>query len=644
MRRFVVLGLLCCNAVFFAKSQSAHSLLDTVYLEEVTSYGDLKKFQSGAKIEKIASSVFQLANDGSLEQLLTRALPVSVKSNAGGLSTLRIRGTSPNHTSLNFGGINLNSLTLGHSNFSNIPLFLFDEVGIQYGSSASVNGSGNIGGAIHLGIQNQWVRGFKTEVRIANGSFGEQIYGARIFAGNGKWETVTRASLYSIENNFPFINPYYRDFENRIFEIEDRQHNAAIENMGLIQEINYRFAKNEILLFRIWYEKDWREGQQNMQTNLSRPDYSEELSEENIRVWADYKNREKPLKYQLGAGYVNDKMVFNGNLDDSIQIKRFIGEAFAEHDAGEFFSYKAGVKAERIFPMVYAYSAQLASEDRLDFYLSVFYRISNELKITANLRQGWVTGYKVPITPSAGASYVAISKENYILNFSANVARGYRVPTFNDRFWVPGGNPDLKPENGMNYEIGANWSYCNTSSSANISTNLFLMQVTDWILWKNGGSFWMAENVQNVESKGVEVTSDVNYLFLGFQIQSGANYSFTSAQRVKSVIKTNALNRQLEYVPEHAFTLFSVAKRKKIDFSVDGSFTGSQYTNEEAYDILDSRFLLNIGSGYQWIETDKHRLKISAQINNVLNTNYQSSFGYAMPGINYRISAKYNFK
>lgn len=643
MRRFVVFGLFMVFHVSCVLAQKPFLLVDTVHLEEVISYGKLNKYQSGAKIEKIAKNQFTQAQDGSLERLLSRTLPISFKADAGGLSTIRIRGTAPDHTSLNFGGININSLTLGHSNTSNVPLFLFDEVGVQFGSASSVNGSGSIGGAIHLGLKNNWVKGFKSEIRIANGSFGEQLYGTKLFWGNGKLEVVTRAYFYSKTNDFTFLNPNYRDFENGIFEIKDRQHNANIENMGLLQELNYRFGEKEVFLLKAWFENDSYRIQQNMQTNLYQPNLKETYNDKNIRVWADYKNEKNPVKFQLSGGYVNDNAVFNGNTAYSIQTQRWIGEGFIEHDFLREASYKIGTKATRIYPEVYAYSSGFEYEDRIDFYASYYHRFFERLTTTLNLRHGFVTNFKVPFTPAFGLNFLALSKEKYILNITGNIARSYRVPTFNDRFWIPGGNPRLKPEKGMNYELGTKWSYCDENFSGNIKVNTFYMNINDWILWKNGGNFWYAENVQNVESKGIELMSDIKYKAGKIEAVSGLNYSLTSTKRVKSLNSTGAINRQLEYVPKHSGNIFTTSSYKNLDFTIDGSFTGKQFTDEEEKNILDAIFLLNFTTGYKLKINNKNQIRGYGMINNLLNSNYQSGWNYAMPGINYKISLIYNF-
>ena len=642
MRRFVV--IISVLFVIHVSGQEKSVVLDTVQIEEVVSYGHLQKFQSGAKIETISGIGYSQGQDGNLEQLLSRTMPIAFKTDAGGLSTIRIRGTAASHTSINFGGIDLNSLTLGQSNFNNIPVYLFDEIGVQFGSASSVNGSGSIGGAIYLGLNNSWTDGFRLETRISHGSFGEQLYGTKIFAGNGKFEAVTRGYYYFRKNDFPFLNTTYRDFENDIFEIEDVQRNANIEKYGLLQELNYKFADNEFFTVNIWLENDWHQVQQNMQTNLNNPDFKEEYEDEYLRIWARYKNRKNPFKFEVNGGYVFDNAVNNGNAEDTIRTQRVLAEAFIEHDFLAKASYKVGAKAERIYPQVYAYNTSLEKEDRVDFYASYYQQFFRKLSLTVNLRQGFVTDYEVPFTPSLGLNYLALSKEYWILRFSGSVARSYRVPTFNDRFWLPGGNPDLEPEKGMNYELGTKWSYCNGDVSGNIKLSGFYLSIDDWILWKNGGSFWYAENVQKVKSQGLELMTDWQYLLFGLKTVSGLNYSLTSTKRVASLNNTNAIYRQLEYVPLHSGNFFVTTYWENFDFTLNGTYTGEQYTDEEDRNVLDPCFLLNAVLSYQVKLNSSNQLQVSGLVNNLLDVDYQSSWGYAMPGINYRLSVTYKFK
>lgn len=642
MRRFILTVFLICIGLGVF-SQTMFSLSDTILIQEVVTVGELKKYQSGAKIEKIPANWMEVANDGNLEQLLSRMLPIPLKSNAGSLSTIRLRGSSPDHTSINFGGINISSLTLGQANASNVPVYLFDDVSVQFGSSNTGSESGSIGGAVFLGVQNNWTDGFKAEARVSQGSFGEQLYGTKLFIGNGKFEAVTRVYYYYKTNDFEFTNLAFRDFENHVSEKEDRQHNANIENYGLLQELNYRFAERNFLTVKVWLENDWHYIQQTMHMNLYNPGYKETYEDNNLRVWADYKNNEHRLKYQFGAGYVYDSSLNNDDGADTIQTQRIIGEASAEYEFSKKSWLKFGTTATRIFPKVYTYSVDLKYEDRIDFVAAFHQQFFNKLTATLNLRKGFVTGFDVPFTPAFGLDYLALSKEKYILNVLGNVAKSYRVPTFNDRFWEPGGNPNMLPEKGMSYELGSKLSFCDENFSGNIRLNTFFMDVDNWILWRNGGSEWYADNIQRVKSKGIELMTDWTYKIGKLKTISGMNYTFTSAQRVESEIRTNALFRQLEYVPLHSGNVFTNSSVGKWDFSIDGNFAAQQYTNEEEVDILPAYFLLNLNVAYKIKINYSNHLRISGALNNLLDVDYQSSFGYAMPGISYRLSVTYNF-
>ncbi len=499
MRRFVVFGLLILASGFCAEAQKKISLSDTIQIEEVVSYGELRKYQSGAKIETITADQINLANEGGIENILKRFSPIYIKSNAGGLSTIRFRGTSPDHTSINFGGINVNSLTLGHSNLSNIPSFLFDEITLQYGSSSAVNGSGSIGGAIYLGLSNDWTNGLKVSAKTSVGSFGEFLTGAKVFTGNGKWESVTRLYYYEKENNFPFNNPYIGDVENP-GAVRDIQQGASIKNMGLLQEMNYKFNAKQFFKSSLWIENSWQQIQPNMQSNYNYKG-AHEIDNDNIRFWSDYTNNESFVRFKLGAGYVHDYQVYDKIEEQIIATDRLIGEFQATTDFDSGLGLKAGAKYKYIKPNVYSYSDSVIDfEQHFDIFFSSFYRITPNLKFTLNLRQTFVTNFESPFTPSLGAEYILRSGNQSFFRFTSAVAKSFRVPTFNDRYWGTQGNPNLKPESGKNLEMGAKFNFDDETVKTTVGINTFYMDVDNWIEWRNFGE-WRAENVQEVVSK-----------------------------------------------------------------------------------------------------------------------------------------------
>ncbi len=637
MRRFVVFGLLVLNFAFCAVAQKGRSLADTIEIGEVVRYGDLRKYQSGAKIETIGAAQIEMTQEGGIENVLMRFAPIYIKSNAGGLSTIRFRGTSPDHTSVNFGGINVNSLTLGHSNLSNIPSFLFDKISLQYGSSSAVNGSGAIGGALYLGLENSWTDGVKLSVKSSAGSFGEFLGGAKVYVGNGKWESVTRLYYYEKENDFSFNNPYTGDVENP-GAVRDIQQGASIKNQGILQQLNYRFTERQYFKSSVWIENSWHQIQPNMQSNYHY-NGTQEIDNDNVRVWTEYANNERFVRFKAGAGYVHDMQVYDKIEEQIIGTDRLIGEMQATSDFDSGLGLKAGVKYKYINPNVFSYPDSVIDfEQRFDIFCSAFYRVSRKLKFTLNLRQMFVTNFSVPFTPSLGGEYILSTGGKSFVKFMGAVAKSYRVPTFNDRYWGTQGNPNLKPEEGMNYEAGAAFNFIDEQVKTTVGVNAFYMDVENWIEWRNFGE-WRAENVQEVVSKGVELRWNSKFPLGIFDAGFTLNYTFNLVEPVATIEENGLLNRQMNYVPKQMGNSSFGLKYKNLRFFADGQFTGKRFTDDFGNE-LPAYFVANCGVGYK-LTFGKQVFDLTLSSNNIFDADYQNQKYYAMPGRYFRMGVKY---
>lgn len=628
--------------LFFLPNYANAGITDTVKIEEVSVIGQNKKYQVGAKIISIGEGRVEQMSDGNLETLLRSLTTIAVKSDAGTMSNIRLRGTSPNHTSVNFEGINLNSKTLGQANLSYIPLYFFDNICLQYGSASVVNGSGSIGGSIHLDTKTQWQNGIKTELKTSAGSFGEQFYGAKIFIGNGKTEWVTKAYYFYKQNNFTFLKEQKDFVSGKYINVVDTQHNAAINNMAIMQQFAHKFNNHNNLKLVIWAENNWHQAQQNVSTNYSQPNYSEQLNDKALRFWASLNNNKNKLKYSFATGYVYDYQVYQADTNNVIKLNRLIGNFNAEYQFLENSKLKIGINPEAVIPNVYAYSSVLGTQYTTDIYASYLLSFFNRIQLSFNIRKSYITNFNAPFTPAIGTSVKLFSTTKSNTTLLANIGKSYRVPTFNDRFWIPGGNPNLKPENGTNFELGLKHNVINNNYSVNTSVHGYYMDINNWILWRNIGSYFQAENIQRVISKGIELQSDTKIKLANINYQIGFNYALTSTQRVESKISSDAINRQMEYVPLHNFSAFSSILYKKFTLFIDVNALPWMYSNETEDQIIDGYCLLNIAIAYNY-SINNHHFNAQLKANNVLNVNYQSSFNYAMPRVNYKLSLTYTF-
>jgi len=161
-----------------------------------------------------------------------------------------------------------------------------------------------------------------------------------------------------------------------------------------------------------------------------------------------------------------------------------------------------------------------------------------------------VNAVLIPFVPSLGIE-ARISNHTKL---KAKISRNYRLPTLNDRFWQPGGNPDLLPEQGWSQELTLqsygtikrhDWSYSITSFNRNIH---------NWILWsfQPGDNFWSAHNITKVWSRGIEQRLKWNYTQKDWQVKLTGGYDYIrSTNEVELLQPKIAKGEQLIYVPKH---------------------------------------------------------------------------------------------
>ncbi len=636
--RFFIVAIMAKLALCGSLKAQELSLSDTIRAEEVHVYAPHRRYQAGAKIEQINKEQIEASSSEGIDKLLMRFAPVYIKSDANGIAGIRLRGTAPYHTAINFGGINLNSLSLGSSNLSDIPVYLFDAVNLQYGSSSAINGTGAIGGALHLGLNTNWTNGMKINTRISEGSFGEQLYGTKVFWGNGKFEWASRMYYNTLTNNFPF----------RYNDKEYKQRNAGAERYGLLQEINYRFDPKQWIKTSIWLQSNFHEVAQTMSSHEVDATTNGTLDDDAIRLWSEYQNKKGKINYKVGVGYVNDKQVSDGNKEQLIITNRLVSEVEASQDISNNFGYKAGLKYQYIKPDVYAYPDSIINyENRADLYAMLFYSAWNKLKLTLNARQQFVSNYKAPFTPTLGAEYRLLLTNHSKLVLMGNVAHSYRIPTFNDRFWAKVGNPELKPEQGMNYEIGLQYVYCASHFQSTIQLNTFYMDVDNWIEWRPGATgLYTPENRTKVISKGIEFQMKNKLDINEWSFNCMLNFTINPTE-VKEDALTRRVGKPLLYTPKSNANAYLSVNYKSWSMFVSSAYTGERLTDYSgSYLHPDGNtleeYVLADGEIGKAFFIGKHNCKLALTCNNALNRSYMNQEGYAMPSRSFRFTFSSN--
>jgi iron complex outermembrane receptor protein len=233
--------------------------------------------------------------------------------------------------------------------------------------------------------------------------------------------------------------------------------------------------------------------------------------------------------------------------------------------------------------------------------------------------------------------------QNLILK--SQISNKFRIPSINERYWIPGGNPDLVPETGIGYDIGASWKTDHNSFlPIEISTTAFLQNVNNWIQWIPTGSYWSPGNVRKVRCQGIESDMVIKKTVGIADVEMKVMYTYTESLDLSLDNIDSRFDRQLAYVPFHIFQASSTVGLAGFESTVAYRYTGRRFTTDDhdPWLALAPFHLIDANFSYE-IPVNRSKFKISFAILNVLNVSYQMIRAYPSPGRSFYLSCIYVF-
>jgi len=630
----IFFGLLTGTTAFAQRELTQRDSVTT--LSAVTVRATLpERFLAGQKIQRIDSTTLLQFRFGSLTDLLQFNTPLAFKNyGPGQLATVSFRGTSANHTAVLWNDIDINQPNLGQTDFSTLPVAGFDRLSVQYGSSASVVGSGAVGGSVLLGSAGEWRTGIGVSLGQQVSSFrnNQTQLGVRYGGSLGKsWQLSGKSFAYrsQFNNDYP-----YR--ERRNYFVEQSQ----TAQRGLVQDIFLRDKRGRQVSVNAWLTDN--DLVLTPQDTVAR----EQTRTQSARLLASYEANAITLR----LGWIQDRFDYaKGNFDlpSRTRTDRFLARAEREFTFWPGNSQvqtvlRVGGEWSHYRTVTDGYGGQLITENRQNLYALLRVQTPRWL-VSANIRQAYVTRFNPPLTPSLGVEHKLIRREKLALTANASIGRSYRVPTLNERYWQVLGNPNLRSENGLNMEAGL-------TATANLTDNFALTtdatayrnRVDDWSYW-NPDFGYRVENLQLVVAQGGELNTTLTYARDGWQAGIRAGYALTrsSQQRVYNVYAQDIVGKQLPYVPIHNGTLNAWIARNKTRLTVQTQASSRRYITFDESQYFKGIVLTNV-----LLETDVHvgsvPVRVQGQINNVFDTLLFSVKRNALPGRNFSINLLIN--
>ena len=271
--------------------------------------------------------------------------------------------------------------------------------------------------------------------------------------------------------------------------------------------------------------------------------------------------------------------------------------------------------------------------------------IHETMKEEKDVRKNWQR-----YTPTLILSYQPWLNHNFYLR--AFYKKIFRMPTFNEIYYavIGSGTSNLRPEYSTQYNIGITYekSFMHPFfKDFEGQVDAYYNKVEDKILAKPGGALfrWTMMNIGLVKIKGIDVAlastiSPLKDLFINARV----NYTYQEAQDYSDPTEEITYKNQISYIPWHSGSAIISAQYRKWNLNYSFIYTGKRYT--ESANIIENKVLewytsdVSLGRSFRWGGND---YKITMEVNNLFDQQYEVVSRYPMPGTNLKfiIQAKF---
>ncbi|MGL4353402.1 MAG: TonB-dependent receptor domain-containing protein [Aeromonas popoffii] len=543
---------------------------------------------------------------------LLKTLPgvqITTLGGRGHMSSLFIRGTNSNHSLVLMNGRPIAAMVAGTPDLSQIPLGNIERIEYIRGPRAAVYGADAIGGVINLITKTSAKHGSETHLKGGVGSNGYGQGQARTVQALGQqtdmnmmigyertdgFDVVANAqqpdrdgfdSLHGqIGLNHAFNDAWSADFNAQGYDnltdtdgTTDQSRVKAFQYDGglkfqsetLTSRLEASYGENKL---KSWLESKGESSAQPIHTGLTRFSW--------INSWSGVEG----LNLTGGADWQQEQLKSNS---------RSAGQAFNAPDRDNTGLFAVGS---------YRWQALL-------------WELSGR---TDDNQQ-----YGRHNTWSAASGLDIDDNHNVRLSYGT----GFKAPTFLDLYYPGYENPDLKPEESKNLELGFTGRY----TGWDWSLNLYRNKIQNLIVCQSAFSSCEPDNT-DAEIRGVEVAlgletgplhHDVSFDYTKTEDMNDGDQQLLRRAKQKASWLTQVQLGQVDLSTE----LLYVGKRDDKNFS---SFPAERVE-------LGSYTLINLAASYGVTP----QLTLGGRIDNLFDRDYTPAYGYASAGTEFKLTADY---
>ncbi|ELI6433146.1 TonB-dependent receptor [Aeromonas salmonicida subsp. salmonicida] len=546
---------------------------------------------------------------------LLKTLPgvqITTLGGRGHMSSLFIRGTNSNHSLVLMNGRPIAAMVAGTPDLSQIPLGNIERIEYIRGPRAAVYGADAIGGVINLITKTSAKNGSETHLKGGVGSNGYGQGQVRTVQALGQQTDMNMMIGYERTDGFDVVA------------------NAQQPDRDGFDSLNGQFGLNHA--FSDAWSGDFNAQGYDNQTEMD--DAYQSADQSRVQAFqydGGLKFQSETLTSRLEASYGENK------LKSWLESK---GESSAQpiHTGLTRFSWInswSGVEGLNLTGGADWQQEQLKSDSRSSGQaFNAPDRDNTGLFAVGSYRWQallWELSGRTDDNKQYGRHNTWSAASGLDIDNNHNVrlsyGTGFKAPTFLDLYYPGYENPDLKPEESKNLELGFAGRY----TGWDWSLNLYRNKIKNLIACQSAFSTCKPDNT-DAEIRGVEVA-------LG--LETGLLHHDVSFDYTRAEDKNDGDQQLLRRAKQKASWLTQV-QLGPVDLSTELLYVGKRddknFSSFPAERVeLGSYTLINLGASYGVTP----QLTLGGRIDNLFDRDYAPAYGYASAGTEFKLTADY---
>lgn len=230
------------------------------------------------------------------------------------------------------------------------------------------------------------------------------------------------------------------------------------------------------------------------------------------------------------------------------------------------------------------------------------------------------------------------------LSVRAFFKQSYRMPTFNDLYYTDVGNASLDPEHVSQYNAGISLRHSSPGqllSDASIDIDCYYNYVKNKIVaYPSGQQFrWTMLNLGRVDIRGTDISAHAT-LSPAHDISFTARLQYTWQRAIDVTDPADRYYRdQIPYTPRHSGSAIVNATWRRWGINCSWIYVGERYDQPEniSYNHMEPWYTTDLSLSRDF-DIRNIRLRVLAEVNNLLAKEYEVVSNYPMPRRNYRLT------